>query len=196
MKYTLEEIVAILNALTQPEAKLFFAFCAVVAMRPEEAAAMKWENIDLKVGMLKVREAAPYGVFGELKTEQSQRDLHFGEDVRGFIEAWHKVMGQPKTGLLFTPNGKDPINHNNFAKYRIKPSALKVCSRWNGCYSGRHGAATRLYNQDGDVRAAYQVLGNSLEVVIKTYIEPDAAAGKVGLDKMQAALSKQLNPKV
>jgi len=193
VKYTLEEIAAILNALDQPDAKLFFAFCAVLAMRPEEAAAVKWENIDLKAGVLKVREAAPYGVLGELKTEQSQRDLHFGEDVRGFIEAWHKVMGKPKTGLLFEDANHQPINHNNFAKYRIKPFAEKVCARWSGCYSGRHGAATRLYNQDGDVRAAYQQLGNSLEVVIKTYVEPDTEVGKVSSLKMQAALSKQLN---
>ena len=91
--------------------------------------------------MLKVREAAPYGKLSKLKTKQSQRDLHFGEDVRGFIEAWHHVMGEPKTGLLFSADGVDPINHNNFAKYHIKPKAVKVCSSWNGCYSGRHGRA-------------------------------------------------------
>jgi integrase len=193
VKYTLKEIAAILNALTEPDAKLFFALCAVLAMRPEEAAAVRWENINIDEGLLKVREAAPYGVLGELKTERSKRDLHFGDDVRGFVKAWHQVMGSPKTGLLFTINGSDPINHNNFAKYRIKPHALKVCERWNGCYSGRHGAATALYNQDGDVRAAYQSLGNSLEVVMKTYIEPDTEAGKIGLEKMQAALSKELN---
>jgi integrase len=192
VKYTLEEIVAILNALDKPDAKLFFALCAVLAMRPEEAAAMKWENIDLAGGVLKVREAAPYGQLGELKTDQSTRDLYFGEDVRGFIEAWHKVQGNPTAGFLFTANGKDPINHNNFAKYHIKPYAMKVCNRWNGCYSGRHGAATRLYDQDGDVRAAYQVLGNSLEMVMKTYIEPDKKTGKMGLDKMQASLGQQL----
>jgi integrase len=173
VKYTLEETAAILNALEQPDAKLFFAFCAVLAMRPEEAAAVRWENIDLKVGKVHVCEAAPYGMLGELKTEQSERDLFFGDDVRSFITAWYTSMGKPKNGLLFTGNGVDPINHNSFAKYRIKPHAKKVCKRWNGCYSGRHGAATRLYNQDGDVRAAYQALGNSFEVVYKTYVEPD-----------------------
>jgi hypothetical protein len=53
--------------------------------------------------------------------------------------------------------------------------------------------ATRLYNQDGDVRAAYQVLGNSLQVVIQTYVEADTATGKVGSLKMQESLSKHLN---
>lgn len=193
VKYTQEETAAILNALTEPDAKLFFAFCAVLALRPEETAAVRWENIDLTANMLKVREAAPYGKLGELKTEQSKRDLNIVEPVRSYIEAWHKVMGEPKAGLLFTFNGVDPVNSNSFARYRIAPTAKKVCARWCGLYSGRHGAATRLYNLTGDVRAAYQVLGNSLAVVIKTYVEPDTEAGKGGLDAVGVALSKQLN---
>jgi len=195
VKYTPEETVDVLNALTEPEAKLFFAFCAVLAMRPEETAATRWENIDIKAGVLKVREAAPYGKLGELKTEQSIRDLHFGEDVRGFIEAWHNAMGKPTTGFLFTYNGVDPVNSNNFSRDRIAAQAKKACARWCGLYSGRHGAAKTLYNQDGDLRAAYQSLGNSLEVVMATYVEPDTATGKVSSLKMQAALSKGLNKK-
>jgi integrase len=192
VKYTPEETAAVLNALTEPDAKLFFALCGVLAMRPEETAAVRWENIDLKAGVLKVREAAPYGKLGELKTEQSQRDLHFGEDVRGFIEAWHNVMGKPTTGFLFTFNGADPVNSNSFSRDRITAQAKKACARWCGLYSGRHGAATTLYHQDGDVRAAYQNLGNSLEVVIATYIEPDTATGRVSSLKMQDALGKEL----
>lgn len=195
VKYTQEETADILNALDQPDAKLFFALCAVLALRPEETAAVRWENIDLITNMLKVREAAPYGELGELKTEKSKRDLNIIEPVRTYIEAWHKVMGEPKTGLLFTSNGVDPVNSNSFARYRIAPAAKKVCARWCGLYSGRHGAATRLYNLTGDVRAAYQVLGNSLAVVMKTYVEADTEAGKAGLGMMSDALSKELNKK-
>ena len=170
--------------------------CVVLALRPEEAAAVKWENIDLTNNVLKIREAAPYGKLGPLKTEQSVGDLPIIEPVRSFIEAWHNSMGKPSVGFLFTANGVDPVNHNNFAKYRIKPQALKACPRWAGCYSGRHGAATRLLNLTGDVRAAYQVLRNSLAVVIKTYVEPDKAAGKVGLDASHLELSKALNKEI
>jgi len=33
-------------------------------------------------------------------------------------------------------------------------------------------------------------LGNSLEVVMSTYVEPDVSAGKAGLKKYEAALRK------
>jgi integrase len=192
VKYTQEETATILNALNQPDAKLFFALCAVLALRPEEAAAVRWDNIDLKAAVLKVREAAPYGKLGELKTERSKRDLTIIEPVLTYVKAWHQVMVEPKTGFLFTSNGADPVNSNNFARYRIAPTAKKVCARWCGLYSGRHGAATRLFNLTGDARAAYQVLGNSLAVVTKTYVEPDTEAGAMGLGMMSDALSKEL----
>ena len=187
--YTPEETIAIINAIQRTDAKLFFALCAVLGMRPSEAAAVKWENVS--EGLLKVREAAPYGVLGQLKTNKSKRDLTITEPVTSLLATYRESLGNPKEGLLFESDGH-PINHNGFAKYYIKPFAEKVCKRWNGCYSGRHGAATTLYNQEGDVRAAYQVLGNSLEVVMKTYVKPDVEQGRTGQAKYEQALLKAM----
>jgi len=186
--YTPEETIAIINAIERTDAKLFFALCAVLGMRPSEAAAMKWENIN--GGLLKVREAAPYGVLGLLKTKKSKRDLTITEPVTSLLATYRESLSNPTQGLLFG-NGQ-PINHNSFAKYYIKPFAEKVCKRWNGCYSGRHGAATTLYNLTGDARAAYQRLGNTLEVVEKTYIRPDVEQGNMGGAKYEQALLKAM----
>jgi integrase len=187
--YTPEETIAIINAIERTDAKLFFALCAVLGMRPSEAAAVNWENVSN--GVLKVREAAAYGVLGLLKTKKSKRDLTITEPVTSLLATYRESLNNPKQGLLFENDGK-PINSNSFAKYYIKPFAKKVCKRWNGCYSGRHGAATTLYNQEGDVRAAYQVLGNSLEVVMKTYVRPDVEQGRKGQAKYEEALLKAM----
>jgi integrase len=186
--YTPEETATVMNALDKPDAKLFFALVAVMGMRPSEVAAVKWENVDLKTGLLKVREAAPYGVLGDTKTERSQRDLVVIEPVLSFLKAWHLTMQEPASGLLFSDSDGAPVNHNSFSKYRIAPQAKKACARWCGLYSGRHGAATSLYNLTGDIRAAYQILGNSLEVVMSTYVKPDQSAGTAGMSKYEAAL--------
>jgi integrase len=178
IEYTPEETIDILDAIEQINAKLFFALVAVMGMRPSEAAAMRWENFS--DGVLKVREAAPYGVLGELKTKRSKRDLTITEPVTSLLATYRKEHNNPAEGLLFTHDGVKPINHNTFAKTYITPFARKVCSRWNGCYSGRHGTATTLYNLTGDVRAAYQVLGNSLAVVQERYIKPSVEQGQAG----------------
>jgi integrase len=186
--YTPEETKAIYNALTEPSAKLFFVLVAVMGMRPSEVAACKWENVEGDV--YHVREAAPYGVLGDTKTERSKRDLTLIEPVASFLKAWHKASGKPSTGLMFTNGDGKPVDHNGFAKYHIAPIAKKACARWCGLYAGRHGAATTLYNLTGDIRAAYQNLGNSLEVVMSTYVKPDVSAGKKGMQKYEAALRK------
>jgi integrase len=190
IEYTPEETITIINAIQRTDAKLFFALCAVMGMRPSEAAAVKWENISN--GVLKVREAAPYGVLGELKTNRSKRDLIITEPVTSLLKTYRESLHNPSEGLLFTPDGTRPINHNSFAKYYITPDARKVCARWNGCYSGRHGAATTLFNLTGDARAAYQVLGNSLAVVQKEYIKPSVEQGKAGQSQYEKTLLKAM----
>lgn len=191
--YTPAETTAIMRALTEPDTKLFFALVAVMGMRPSEVAACKWEN--LKGNVYHVREAAPYGQLGETKTERSKRDLTIIEPVVSFLKTWHKASGKPKAGLMFTDAKGEPVDHNGLAKYRIAPTAKKVCPRWCGLYAGRHGAATTLYNLTGDIRAAYQILGNSLQTVMSTYVKPDKEAGEKGMGKYAAALKKSLKRK-
>jgi integrase len=186
--YTPAETTAIMRAVKEPDAKLFFALVAVMGMRPSEVAACKWEN--LKGNVYHVREAAPYGVMGDTKTDRSKRDLTMIEPVASFLKTWHKASGKPKAGLMFTNGNGEPVDHNSFSRLHIAPEAKKVCARWCGLYAGRHGAATTLYNLTGDIRAAYQNLGNSLEVVMATYVKPDVSAGKAGMKKYEAALKK------
>lgn len=149
---------------------------------------MKWENIDLQAGVLKVREAAPYGVLGDTKKERSKRDLTIIEPALSLIKAWEEACGKPSNGLMFTNGKGEPVNHNSFAKYRIIPQAKKACSRWCGLYAGRYGAATTLHNVTGDIRASYQRLGNSLEQVMSAYVKPDVSAGDAGAIKQEGAL--------
>jgi hypothetical protein len=42
------------------------------------------------------------------------------------------------------------------------------------------------------VRAAYQVLGNSLEVVMKNYVKPDVEQGRTGQAKYEQTLLKAM----
>jgi integrase len=186
--YTVAETNAILKAIPRTDAKLLFALCAVLGMRPSEAAAMRWENIEKT--QLHVRLAAPYGHAGETKTEQSKRSLPLIEPVKSLVAAWRKECGGVTEGWLFTrPNGQ-PIDHTSFVARNIAPVAKVACARWCGCYSGRHGAATVLFELTGDARAANQVLGNSLPVVMKTYVKPSTEAGEAGLKALEKAMKQ------
>ena len=191
--YTPQETQDIINAVPRTDAKLFFAMVAVMGMRPSEVAASKWEHVNWKTNKYHVAEAAPHGHLGETKTERSIRDIRVIEPALSLLKAWHQTMNKPSSGLLFADADRTPVNHSGFSKYYIKPFAEKVCKRWCGLYAGRHGAATSLYNLTGDVRAAYQILGNSLQVVQQTYVKPDESVGEVGLRKYEETLQAVKN---
>jgi integrase len=187
--YTRQETKAILEAIPTIKAQLFFSLCACLGMRPEEAAALRFE--DFSAGQVNVVRAAPYGVIGELKNEQSKRTLLLTEPTKGFFEKWRGECNGQTAGYLFTnKTGKrqgDVVNSNVFANLHIRPSALKVCKRFVGCYAGRHGVATELFSLTGDPRAANQVLGNGLPMVMKTYIKPRTQDGAAGQRMLEAA---------
>ncbi|MGA8619651.1 MAG: site-specific integrase [Candidatus Sulfotelmatobacter sp.] len=130
ISYSPEETVAILNALDRTDAKLFVALCAVMGMRPSEAAAAKWEHVNWKTNVYHVCEAAPYGQLGLTKTEQSGGDVTIIEPALSFLTAWHEKMGNPVSGLLFTNGKGGAMDHNGFNKYHIKPLAKKACARY------------------------------------------------------------------
>lgn len=192
--YSPEETIAILNAIPRTDAKLFFVMVAVMGMRPSEVAAAKWEHVNWQTNKYHVCEAAPYGTLGATKTERSIGDVVIIEPALSLLKAWHHEAKEPPSGLLFLGHDGGPVNHSGFAKYQIKPYAEKVCSRWCGLYAGRHGAATSLYNLTGDIRAAYQILRNSLQVVQQTYVKPDESVGEAGGRKYEEALKNVKQP--
>jgi integrase len=194
VKYTPQETIAIFNALEKPDAKLFFALCGVMGMRPSEAAAAKWEHMNWETKKYHVCEAAPYGVLGETKTEQSVGDVSVIEPAFSAMGAWYEVCGKPAAGLMFTNGNGGPVDHTSFDKYHIRPLAKQACARYCGLYAGRHGAATALLNLTGDIRATYQTLRNTLAVVMSTYVEPDVSAGEAGMGKYADALKTAGKP--
>jgi integrase len=132
--YSPAETVAILNAIERIDAKLLFALCAILGMRPSEAAAIRWENIDLDAMQLSVTEAAPGGHLGDTKTEGSKRILMLVPQVASLITQWREKRGGATRGLLFTTNRGGVIN--SYATY-LSDRAVELCS--GGCQGGRLG---------------------------------------------------------
>ncbi len=191
--YTDSECVAMLNAIERVDAKLLFALCAIMGLRPSESCGLQWP--DIEADALHVRRAAPYGVPQEsTKTDRSDRPLRLIEPVKALMSEWREACGKPVTGWVFARSNDPalPIVHSDFVKRHIRPSALKACKRFNGLYSGRHATGTALYDQKGDARASYQALGNSLDTAIKTYIRPSREAGDEGLRIRESTIAAEI----
>lgn len=183
--YTLSESLAILKALSgRVDTGLVFALAAFLGMRPSEIAGLKWE--DCADDCLWVRQAVVRGHAGETKTPQSQRQLTLIDPVKSLLAAYREQCAGVQ-GWLFQNRAGGPCNMDSYLKHNVVPVIRKAGLPWYGIYAARRGAATNLVALTGSVSAAYQVLGNSLDVVMKKYIKPDQQAGMAGLKLLEAA---------
>ncbi len=171
--YSIEERNAILKCLRRYEAKVFFGLCAVAGLRPSEAAAIKWENVEpyaLPHPKFAVKEAAVYGVLAATKTEQSKRELLIVEPLLGHLRIYHAQRAFPADGLLFRRKStREVINPYDFAeaiKWRVEKAGLV----WKGCYAGRHSVATNALDATHtDVLSVSRMLGNKPQTVMTHY---------------------------
>ena len=178
--YTLKESLAILAVLsTRTDAALIFSLAAFLGMRPSEIAGLKWE--DCADDCLWVRGAVVRGFAGDTKTPQSQRQLTLIDPVKSLLQQYRVQCANPENGWLFQNRAGGPCNMDSFLKHSIAPVVRAAGLPWYGIYAARRGAATNLVALTGSVSAAYQVLGNSLDVVMKKYVKPDQQAGMAGL---------------
>jgi integrase len=183
--YTLDESLAILKALSgRTDAALIFALSAFLGLRPSETCGLRWENV--ADDCLWIRGSVVRGHAGETKTEQSQRQLPLIEPVKSLVAGWREECMNPVEGWLFQNSGR-VINMDCFSKHHLAPVVRAAGIKWYGLYAGRRGAATNLVALTGSVSAAYQVLGNSLAVVMQKYIKPSKEQGLVGLKMLEAA---------
>jgi integrase len=184
--YTLDETVAILRALSgRVDAALVFSLAAFLGMRPSEIAGLRWEDVTEE--QIHIRQAVVRGIAGDTKTPQSQRTLPLIEPIRSLIGAYRELMQGVTNGWLFTGRSGGPVKMESFIKHAIMPAVRKAGLPWHGLYAARRACATNLVTLTGNVNAAHQVLGNSLQVAMKAYIKPSAEAGLAGLRLLEAA---------
>lgn len=72
--FSFEEVTAIIENV-DPHYKCFFTVAFFTGMRFGEMAALKWKNVDFKMGLIRVRETLVRGEEGLPKTEASIRDI-------------------------------------------------------------------------------------------------------------------------
>jgi integrase len=186
--YTLGESLAILAVLKdspKKDAGLIFALSAFLGLRPSESAGLRWEN--MADDCIFVRGSVVYGRPDKTKTPQSVRQLPLISPVKELMATWRTQCMNPVEGWLFPNPSGGPRHMDAYAKHYLLTAVRGAGLSWMGLYAARRACATNLVALTGDVSAAYQVLGNSLAVVMSKYIKPSQSAGLMGLKMLEAA---------
>jgi integrase len=201
--YSVEERDVVLAAIKQNggvhnlEARVWFALLSVTGLRPSEVAATRWDNIDMNAKpypLMRVTEAAVYGVVERCKTEKSRRTLVVVEPLLSLLREYNHLRSS-LGGYLFQNrrNESGVYDSTQYARRYIRPCLQTLIDgkwvnrpgvEWKKSYAGRHAAATNVYRSTRNIFIVAKMLGNSPATATATYV-------RASMDETHRAMIEQ-----
>ena len=173
-----------IRPLTPQQVKLFLAGVGtdrlsalyVVAfttgLRQSEILGLRWEDVDLDAGTLRVAQTLQRGAgvrYGSPKSDRSRRTLMLagfisealkGHRTRQLEERFRADSEWQDYGLVFTTRFGTPVDHRNIGRYfhaHLKRLGLPA----QRFHDARHACATFLLSQGVELRVIQEILGHS-----------------------------------
>ena len=96
-------------------------------MRASELRGLRWSNVDLKVGLIRVRERADrYQKLGPPKSKAGRRDIPLAPLVVNTLKEWRLVCPNTELDLVFPSEQGSVILHTNLLRQGYYP-LLRAC---------------------------------------------------------------------
>jgi len=167
---TADEVRRLLGAVKGDRFECVFYFCSLVGLRIGECLALRYEDIDLDRGTIRIERTLYNGQCSAPKTQSSRRVLTLPQMA---IEALVRLceFNDNQSGYLFATSSGKPVDVSNFYKWTWKP-ALRRAGLPESItpHSLRHGTASLLLNQKIAVPIVSKHLGHSnSQVAMRTY---------------------------
>lgn len=174
---------------------LAYLLIATYGLRRGEALGIRYKDIDLNDGIIKIRQQvirlknSPQ--IGELKTKDSKRDLPITTSVRGELEKLNFAPHLP-SDLIFATRNNTPISPRNF--YRdfektIKRAGVKKIT----LHAMRHMFVGFMRDSNIDPKTCQKMLGHStLVTTLSIYSHTDAEHKAMAVACMDAIISQPI----
>jgi integrase len=198
-----EQARTLLEAAASDRLEALFTLAVHTGMREGELLGLKWEDVDLERGVLRLRRALVREggrvTLGDLKTAKSRRQVrltgaaveslraHLGRQLEE-IERMGSLY-QPG-GLVFATESGSLINPSNLRSRSFKP-LLKRAGLPDICFHDlRHTCATLLLSQGTHPKLVQELLGHAtIAMTLDTYSHFLPSMGDQTVKAMEAALS-------
>jgi len=200
---TEEESRRLLEAVRGERLEALYVLALNTGMRQGELLALKWEDVDLEGGRLRVRRTLTHAdkafVLGEPKTKNSRRTIRL---TKGTISALQAHLSRQLEeiekmgslyqlgGLIFATEAGTIINPSNLRNRSFKPLLAKGALPQIRFHDLRHTCATLLLSKDVNVKVVSEMLGHasiSITLDIYSHLLPDMQ------EKAVEALEEMLN---
>src|SRR5208283_2790949 len=136
--YSLEEILQMLNVLSEPAATIVAA-AAFTGGRKGELRGFRWEDYDGE--QIRISQSYWRGHVQEPKTKKSKAPVPVIAQLAERLKVHHSLSGNPCCGLMFPGPTGAPINLDKLASDVIRPTLEKAGLAWHGRHAFRRGLA-------------------------------------------------------
>jgi integrase len=185
---TIEQVKNLLAVAKETQTTLYALYMLAVTtgMRQGELLGLKWADIDLEVGILRVQRTIFNGQVNAPKTSKSRRSIKLAHTA---IRALNE---HPRTSdWVFSSRVGTSINvhnlHNRSWKPLLKAAGLPHTTRFHDL---RHTCATLLLSKGVHPKIVQELLGHSsIQITLDTYSHVLPSMGDAGADAMDDALS-------
>jgi integrase len=187
---TPEEVRRLLDAVKGERFEGVYVLGATCGLRIGEILALRYEDVDVQRGTIRVERTLHEGECTAPKTSSSRRTLTLPQRaLESLVRLWQSSSNP--TGYLFATASGKPVDVSNFYKWSWRP-ALRRAGLPESItpHRLRHGTASLLLNQNVPVPVVSKYLGHANPgVTMKVYahmIDGTSGMAAAGID---AALS-------
>jgi integrase len=185
-KYVLtpELIPQLLSALREP-VRTMFMLAILTGLRIGEILGLRWTDLNLDSGQLRVEQACYRGQMGSPKTRGSKRCLALPLGlVEALVQYRAKCLRTAPEDLLFqTSNGK-PLNDTNLLHRHLKPAGQRVGAPWLNWHSLRRTHATLLQFAGGIAQGRTGTTRSKLSTTLEFYTLPIPSQQWAAVEKL------------
>jgi len=183
-----EQLRLLLENLPEPSKSLVWLL-VLTGLRIGELLALRWQDVDLQAGVLRVRRTLYEGHFDEPKTKHSNRVVPFGPKVLSILRA-HTPEAHEDDALIFMSSHGTPLCRRNLKNRQLTPVCKSLGIVDINWHALRHASATLLDSVGTPLGTVQAILGHSSsEITRGTYLHSLPAGAREAVQKVEALLT-------
>ncbi len=159
MPFSVDEIYKILDYMPD-RMKAFFTIGFFTGMRTGEIIALKWEDVDFKDRVIRVRRRIRMGVEGPPKTKNSIRDVDIIDALMPYLQNHRALMPEDVIYLFESNLGKPYTTADKISAWYWKPALKELGIAYRNLYQMRHTFASMMIANGEDILWVSKMLGH------------------------------------
>jgi integrase len=182
-----EQLRLLLEKLPEPSKSVVWLL-VFTGLRIGELLALRWQDIDLEAGVLRVRRTLYEGHFDEPKTRTSNRTVPLGPEGIAILTS-RKPEPADREALVFGSQKGTPLCRRNLSNRQLAPTCKAVGLPRITWHSLRHCNATLLDSVGTPLGTVQALLGHSSpEITREIYLHSLPAGARDAVEKVEALL--------